>query len=322
MIQSSLLNNKHKYYQVQINKCQKTEKIQRINQPLLELVIVDEADSLIFSNQEKFRDFVAKFKCVCFTASPDDQELTGIDVRVLAVMQFKQYHKILDKAEQKIRLDFDKHLPSMTVIKKAKKAKEYAAFGPVIVYCNADLHEEINKQDLEIVVADQDVDHAILKILGQQVNEKFRVVVALDNCQVVRQQQGSNAGLPQSGKILRQVFKSFIRRPAIDRYEGTCCIQDERFQVCVNNDKEACAYEDYHGQGDSGTRQEANYCYHRIRSLFIINGQEESQHVIVYFSQRWNKVDSNKFRGRQEDVLTTKTIRLSNDGYKEEDLVS
>ena len=82
--------------------------------------------------------------------------------------------------EQNISLDFDEHLPSMTTEEKAKKVKEYAAIGPVVIYCSDDLHTELLKQDLEILVADQDVDHAILKTLNQQVNGKFRVVVALD----------------------------------------------------------------------------------------------------------------------------------------------
>ena len=51
-----------------------------------ELVIVDESDSLMYSNPEKFRDFIAKCACVCFTATPDDQEPTGMDVKVLAAM--------------------------------------------------------------------------------------------------------------------------------------------------------------------------------------------------------------------------------------------
>jgi len=51
-----------------------------------ELVIVDESDSLMYSDPEKFRDFVAKCACVCFTATPDDQELNGMDAKVLAAM--------------------------------------------------------------------------------------------------------------------------------------------------------------------------------------------------------------------------------------------
>jgi len=37
-----------------------------------ELVIVDESDSLMYNNPDKFRDFIAKCACVCFTATPDD----------------------------------------------------------------------------------------------------------------------------------------------------------------------------------------------------------------------------------------------------------
>jgi len=69
--------------------------------------------------------------------------------------------------EQNISLDFDEHLPSMTTEEKAKKVKEYAAIGPVVIYCSDDLHTELVKQNLEILVADQDVDHTILKTLDQ-----------------------------------------------------------------------------------------------------------------------------------------------------------
>jgi len=68
----------------------------------------------------------------------------------------------------------------MTTEEKAKKVKEYTAIGPIVIYCSDDLHTELVEQDLEILVADQDVDHAILKTLNQQVDGKFRVVVALD----------------------------------------------------------------------------------------------------------------------------------------------
>lgn len=36
-----------------------------------ELIIVDEADSLIFSEPVKFRQFIQKNACICFTATPD-----------------------------------------------------------------------------------------------------------------------------------------------------------------------------------------------------------------------------------------------------------
>jgi len=55
----------------------------------------------------------------------------------------------------------------MTTEEKAKKVKEYAATGPIVIYCSDDLHTELMKQDLEILVAGQDVDHTILKTLDQ-----------------------------------------------------------------------------------------------------------------------------------------------------------
>ena len=55
----------------------------------------------------------------------------------------------------------------MTTEEKAKKVKEYAAIGPIVIYCSDDLHTELVKQDLEILVADQTVDHTILKTLDQ-----------------------------------------------------------------------------------------------------------------------------------------------------------
>jgi len=39
-----------------------------------ELVIIDEADFLIYDDPVKFRDFVVKCACICFTATPDDQD--------------------------------------------------------------------------------------------------------------------------------------------------------------------------------------------------------------------------------------------------------
>jgi hypothetical protein len=37
-----------------------------------ELVIIDEADALLYNAPEKFRDFIAANACICFTATPDD----------------------------------------------------------------------------------------------------------------------------------------------------------------------------------------------------------------------------------------------------------
>lgn len=63
------------------------------------MVIVDEADALLYSGPEKFRDFVAKCACICFTATPDDQNPIGADIKVLTAMKFANYHYVLNAAE-------------------------------------------------------------------------------------------------------------------------------------------------------------------------------------------------------------------------------
>ena len=74
----------------------------------------------MYSNPEKFRDFVAKCSCLCFTATPDDQDPLGVDAKVLNAMQFKKYHYISNVAEQRVQLDFDKELPIMPNSEKAQ----------------------------------------------------------------------------------------------------------------------------------------------------------------------------------------------------------
>ena len=52
-----------------------------------ELVIIDEADNMIFRNPTSFRAFISKCACLCFTATPDDQG-RGVDNKVINSLQF------------------------------------------------------------------------------------------------------------------------------------------------------------------------------------------------------------------------------------------
>ena len=64
-----------------------------------ELVIIDEADALLYADPVKFRDFVNNCACVCFTATPDDQEPAGSDAKVLNAMTLKKFFYVLDARE-------------------------------------------------------------------------------------------------------------------------------------------------------------------------------------------------------------------------------
>ena len=73
-----------------------------------ELVIVDEADALMFNDPIKFQQFTSDCVCICFTATPDNQQAKGLEARVVASMKFEKFYYVLDPNKQKNNLDFDK----------------------------------------------------------------------------------------------------------------------------------------------------------------------------------------------------------------------
>src|SRR5574343_617853 len=56
------------------------------------LVIIDEADALIFRDALKFRDFTSKNACICFTAPPDSKENKMIEEKVVKAMQLTKFY--------------------------------------------------------------------------------------------------------------------------------------------------------------------------------------------------------------------------------------
>lgn len=144
-----------------------------------ELAIFDEGDAIMHGDPDKFRDFVSKCLCVCFTATPDDQDPKGVDIQVLKAMTFPTFYYVLDVLERIVKFDFDLELPAMPTIEKAAEVKKLSQTGPVVVNCTPTLYDELKKLDLELIEADENVNHHILRTLGVKVNDKFRVAVAL-----------------------------------------------------------------------------------------------------------------------------------------------
>jgi hypothetical protein len=44
-----------------------------------DFLIIDESDSLIFDDPVVFRSMLAKIRCICFTATPDDNDPKGAE---------------------------------------------------------------------------------------------------------------------------------------------------------------------------------------------------------------------------------------------------
>jgi late competence protein required for DNA uptake (superfamily II DNA/RNA helicase) len=62
-----------------------------------ELVIVDEADTFMFSNSRSFAAMIEECCCICFTATPDNCDVKGIEAKVVNGLKFPKYSYVLEQ---------------------------------------------------------------------------------------------------------------------------------------------------------------------------------------------------------------------------------
>jgi len=131
-------------------------------------------------------------------------------------MTFPTFYYVLDVLDQIVRLDFDLVLPAMPDTEKAAEVKKLSLTGPVVVHCHTLLYDELKKLNMELVGADDKVDHTILRVLGQKVKDKFRVVVALTTAAM----RGLDYRSSVNGILISLVIsKSFVnKREAIQGF--------------------------------------------------------------------------------------------------------
>lgn len=65
-----------------------------------ELVIIDEADALIFRQPDEFQKFTNDTACICFTATPDNQQVRGLEARVITALKFEKFLYVIDAAQE------------------------------------------------------------------------------------------------------------------------------------------------------------------------------------------------------------------------------
>ncbi|CDW88935.1 UNKNOWN [Stylonychia lemnae] len=194
-----------------------------------ELAIFDEGDAIMHSDPDKFRDFISKFLYVCFTATPDDQDHKGVDIQVLKAMTFPTFYYVLDVLERIVKFDFDLELPTIPVTEKAAEVKKLSQTGPVVVHCTSVLYDELKKLDLELVEADENLNHLILRTLGVKINDKFRVAVALTTAAI----RGLDYRSSVDGIMISLLLaKSFVnKREAIQGYYRVGRFNDKCYRV-------------------------------------------------------------------------------------------
>lgn len=60
--------------------------------PQGEVILVDEADELIFNDPARFLDGIQQRHCICLTATPDNQKKGGVEREVLKAMGFSSFN--------------------------------------------------------------------------------------------------------------------------------------------------------------------------------------------------------------------------------------
>jgi len=140
---------------------------------------------------------------------------------------------VIDVLERIVKLDFDIELPAMPVTEKAAEVKKLSRTGPVVVHCALTLHDELKKLDLELVEADEDVNHQILRTLGLKVKDKLRVAVALTTASM----RGLDYRSSVDGILISlRIAKSFVtKREAMQGYPrvGRSC--DKLYRVAFKD---------------------------------------------------------------------------------------
>jgi hypothetical protein len=131
-----------------------------------ELAVIDEADRPMFRDPSAFKLFAAEACCLCFTATPDDQDTKGIERKVVSAFEFQRFHYSLDGVDvAEVSLEVDETVSCETLEEKAQFIKGRATQGPVHVYCHPPLVEQLITAGCSPLIVNETVDYKVLRQL-------------------------------------------------------------------------------------------------------------------------------------------------------------
>lgn len=134
------------------------------------VIIVDEADDIIFRNPLRFNTLVGSLQCVCFTGSPDNQVDGGLESTIIKLLGFHRFDPYEDKWGN---LNMDEEITS------ADDAEEYCRkkllCGPVIVYTEDEFF--VAGWDIPYVPVDPSTSISLLRSLHTKENGAYQLFV-------------------------------------------------------------------------------------------------------------------------------------------------
>jgi len=107
------------------------------------LIIFDEADKFMLHGTEKFAALINGCLCICLTATPDGDS-KGLRRLVVDTLRFSRMNYVLGApANQPARLEVDEVVDASSLESKAAHIVQQLSTGPVLVFCESDLAEQL-----------------------------------------------------------------------------------------------------------------------------------------------------------------------------------
>ena len=148
------------------------------------LIVFDEADRFTLIDTEKFAALINSCFCVCLTATPDDGDSKGAQRAVVDTLKFSRYNYVTDAPKfQKIKLDVDEVVVAAESEEKTEYIVQLLSNGPVLVFCENDLAEQLVERMTTAERADAVIcmstktDYKSLLCLDQK---PFKLVIATE----------------------------------------------------------------------------------------------------------------------------------------------
>lgn len=126
--------------------------------------------------------------CICFTATPDNCDVKGAEVRLISTLDFKVIKYMINNAIEINNEEINKVVPTAdhlsidevvvctTQEEKVVQIIKYSKTGPVLVYCEETLSAAIQESAGEIsVVITENIDHVKLRRLG---DAPYKILIA------------------------------------------------------------------------------------------------------------------------------------------------
>lgn len=147
------------------------------------MLIVDEADSLLFRDPVAFRTDVGSSHCLCLTATPDDADARGLERNVIELLGFKKIAPVLANngsiitAAAKPDSLINRTLESSTFEDLYSQVVAELKTKSVLLYCTEEMRQFIEENKGQpFILVDESVSDTVIGAL-----DECRLLVATDS---------------------------------------------------------------------------------------------------------------------------------------------